>query len=200
MSEIKTWSERALVDCCRSPSADYMLWEIAELREALKTAQDSCDSNAKAAEDYYHEKQSLLDQRESWRCLASKFEQERDHANDASAAYMAELEEWRFTNRIDELQRSQDNLQEQLNLALDTIESRDRNIEAMADAYRELQSKLRELNLQYISDFGQLQERKAVPLVNCDDCIHSHKDADSNPCRMCNSSVEYGSKFEPRSK
>jgi len=43
-----------------------------------------------------------------------------------------ELEDWRFTNKIDELQRSNATLQKQL----------------------------QELNLQYISDFGQLQEKE----------------------------------------
>lgn len=75
--------------------------EVEELRAALSLAQDSCESNANAAEDYYREKQSLLDQRENWRCLAAKFEQERD----------------------------------------------------------ELKAQLQELNLQYVSDFGQLQEK-----------------------------------------
>jgi len=151
---IKTWRERYQEDVDCKPYGvageieEYMQSEIDDLIEALKTAQESCAANAKAAEDYYREnnqlrgrlvcieqenkelkihfanleqesdmlyqdmlsqrdsllteKQSLLDQRESWRCLASKFELERD----------------------------------------------------------ELQSKLQELNLQYISDFGQLQEKE----------------------------------------
>jgi len=175
--EIKTWRERYREDTEAKPYGvageigEYMQTEIDDLREALKTAKESCDSNAKAAEDYYREnnqfrgrlacieqenkelkvhfanleresdmlyqdmqgqrdlllakKQSLLDQRESWRCLASKFERERD----------------------------------------------------------ELQAKLQELNLQYISDFGQLQEQEStevrlwdsqwINVVNHDHCYEA---------------------------
>lgn len=129
MSNIQTWRERYQEDdSCRpygisGEKEDYMQVEIDELRVALLRAQEAVEVNAKVAEDYYREKQTLLDQCESWRCLAAKFEQERD----------------KLQSKLDAKSLASTTYRKQRN---------------------ELRTKLQELNLQYISDFGQLQEQK----------------------------------------
>lgn len=131
----------------------------AEIENALIVHFKNLEQEHERALQYWQEEreellrrnQLLLDQRKSWMELACNFEQERNYL--ASQKIIDQDAYVSMCNRYGALQ-------DELELTAGTLESRERNIETLQEVNRELQAKLQELNLQYISDFGQLQEMK----------------------------------------
>jgi len=169
MSEIKTWQKRKCVAVTRytyigMSDENFMQEEIDELRAYIEKIEQERDG-------LLVRNQALLDQRESWRCLASKFEQERNELR-STIQELEQSNSWLVT------QKQSDEV-----AYIDMRDQRD-----------VLLKKLQELNLQQISDFGQLQEQ--TQKKDCLNCKYVHRNSDKQPCCICIHSEDYADKFE----